>query len=80
MAQALSLSQTSSSPELLIDALELLSDIVGRFESTVRTMTSLQNSILKAVTPLLDSDRAIIRKRSVATLCALSSSTCRRLT
>lgn len=65
------LMQSSSSPELLIDALELLSDIVSRFESTVRTMTALQNSILKAVTPLLSSDRAVIRKRSVTTLGAL---------
>ncbi|KAL8293671.1 hypothetical protein RQP46_000372 [Phenoliferia psychrophenolica] len=64
---------SSSSPELLIDALELLSDIVSRFESTVRTMTALQNSILKAVTPLLSSDRAVIRKRSVTTLAILSA-------
>lgn len=31
-------------------------------------MSALQTSVLKAVTPLLDSDRAVIRKRSVATL------------
>ncbi|KAK4702038.1 hypothetical protein P7C70_g4189, partial [Phenoliferia sp. Uapishka_3] len=64
---------TSSSPELLIDALELLTDIVSRFESTVRTMTALQNSVLKAVTPLLDSLRHIIRKRAVTTLATLAA-------
>lgn len=60
--------QPASSSELLIDSLDLLSDILSRFETTVRTNTSLQTSSLKAITPLLSNPRPALRKRSVSTL------------
>ncbi|KAM0753363.1 TIP120-domain-containing protein [Meredithblackwellia eburnea MCA 4105] len=65
---------SSSSTELLIDALELLADIVSRFETTVKSMGSLQTSVLKAVSPLLDHDRAVVRKRSITTTASLIAS------
>src|SRR5258708_7711879 len=40
--------QASSSPELIIDSLDLLYDILTRFESTIRPLTHLQQSILKS--------------------------------
>lgn len=60
--------QPASSPDLLIDSLDLLSDLLSRFESTVKTLASLQSSVLKAATPLLNNGRAAVRKRAVATL------------
>lgn len=61
----------SSSSELLIDSLDLVSDIVSRFDTTVKSMQAFQTSILKAVVPRLDNDRAAVRKRAVGTLAIL---------
>lgn len=58
----------ASSAELLIDSLDLLSDIVTRFESTVRALSNLQSKILQACVPLLGHSRAAVRKRSVGTI------------
>lgn len=67
------LESTISSAELLIDSLDLLSDLLSRFESTVKTIDSLQASVLKATTPLLSNSRIAVRKRAVATLGAAHS-------
>ncbi|GAA5932570.1 hypothetical protein JCM1841_004316 [Sporobolomyces salmonicolor] len=69
------LGNASSSAELLIDSLDLLSDILSRFESTVRTLPALQQSILKAVIPLLGHGRAAVRKRAVMTIATLIPTT-----
>lgn len=60
--------QSASSAELLIDSLDLLSDIVSRFESTMRGLPKLQEKILKASVPLLGHSRAAVRKRAVGTI------------
>lgn len=62
------LESPASSAELLIDSLDLLSDLLSRFESTVKTIPSLQTSVLAATTPLLSNSRIAVRKRAVATL------------
>ncbi|GAA5823321.1 hypothetical protein JCM11251_007565 [Rhodosporidiobolus azoricus] len=69
------LNDSSSSAELLLDSLDLLTDILTRFSSTLSPNTSLQSSILKAVTPLLSAPRAAVRKRAVSTLATLISAT-----
>ncbi|GAA5906905.1 uncharacterized protein JCM6883_005725 [Sporobolomyces salmoneus] len=66
---------SSSSAELLIDSLDLLSDIVTRFESTVRGLPHLQTKILQASVPLLGHSRAAVRKRSVGTIATLIPTT-----
>lgn len=63
--------QPSSVAELLVASLELLSDILTRFESTVRVNTSLQSSILKSTTPLLAHGRPNVRKHAVSALAKL---------
>jgi len=60
--------QSASSAELLIDSLDLLSDIVSRFDSTMRGLPKLQEKILKASVPLLGHSRAAVRKRAVGTI------------
>lgn len=65
------LADPSSSAELVLDSLDLVSDVLSRFESTVRTLPALQQSVLKAATPLLSHGRAAVRKRTVATLAVL---------
>ena len=65
------LADPASSAELVLDSLDLVSDLLSRFESTVRTLPALQQSVLKAATPLLAHGRAAIRKRTVATLAVL---------
>ncbi|GAA5846966.1 hypothetical protein JCM9279_006969 [Rhodotorula babjevae] len=65
------LADPASSAELVLDSLDLVSDLLSRFESTVRTLPNLQQSVLKAATPLLAHGRAAIRKRTVATLAVL---------
>ncbi|GAA5822892.1 hypothetical protein JCM3770_004568 [Rhodotorula araucariae] len=65
------LADPASSAELLLDSLDLVSDILARFEATVRTLPHLQQSVLKAATPLLAHARAAVRKRTVATLAVL---------
>ncbi|BGP50195.1 hypothetical protein JCM10450v2_006106 [Rhodotorula kratochvilovae] len=65
------LADPASSAELLLDSLDLVSDILSRFEATVRTLPSLQQAVLKAATPLLAHGRAAVRKRTVATLAVL---------
>lgn len=52
----------------MIDCLDLLSDILSRFEATVKAITDLQKAVLSAVTPLLDNARPAVRKRAVTTL------------
>ncbi|GAA5893687.1 hypothetical protein JCM6882_007878 [Rhodosporidiobolus microsporus] len=69
------LNDSSSSAELVLDSLDLLSDILTRFSSTLAPNTALQSSILKACTPLLSAPRAAVRKRAVSTLAVLISST-----
>ncbi|GAA5863674.1 hypothetical protein JCM3774_001210 [Rhodotorula dairenensis] len=69
------LGDTSSSAELLVDSLDLISDILSRFESTVRSNTHLQQSILKATTPLLSHGRPAVRKRAVSALATLVPTT-----
>ncbi|GAA6006246.1 hypothetical protein JCM11491_002083 [Sporobolomyces phaffii] len=65
----------SSSAELLIDSLDLLSDIVSRFDSTVRGLPQLQSKILQASVPLLGHSRAAVRKRAVGTIATLIPTT-----
>ncbi|BGP01934.1 Armadillo-type fold [Rhodotorula toruloides] len=65
------LGDPSSSAELVLDSLDLLSDILSRFETTIRTLPAIQSSILKASTPLLSHGRAAVRKRTVSTLAVL---------
>jgi hypothetical protein len=60
--------QADSSPALLIDCLDLLSDILSRFEATVKAIADLQKAVLSAVTPLLNNGRPAVRKRAVTTL------------
>ena len=60
--------QANSSPSLLIDCLDLLSDILSRFEATVSAIADLQKAVLGAVTSLLNNGRPAVRKRAVATL------------
>ncbi|SGY91656.1 BQ5605_C038g11689 [Microbotryum silenes-dioicae] len=69
------LQNTASSSELLLDSLELLSDILSRFESSVRNLSNIQNASLKATVPLLKHSRPALRKRAVATLSTLVSTT-----
>lgn len=69
------LQDASSSAELLVDSLDLVADIPSRFESTVRSNTHLQQSILKATTPLLSHGRPAVRKRAVAALATLIPTT-----
>lgn len=64
----MSRSQPDSSPALLIDCLDLLSDILSRFEATVNAIADLQKAVLGAVTPLLNNARPAVRKRAVTTL------------
>ncbi|GAA6063291.1 hypothetical protein JCM10212_001410 [Sporobolomyces blumeae] len=66
---------SASSAELLIDSLDLLSDIVSRFESTMRGQPQLQTKILKAIVPLLSHSRAAVRKRVVTTISTLIPTT-----
>jgi hypothetical protein len=63
--------QSTSSAELILDSLDLLSDILSRFSSTLSNNTALQTSILRACTPLLSNGRAAVRKRTVSTLAVL---------
>ncbi|BGP09967.1 hypothetical protein JCM10049v2_005845 [Rhodotorula toruloides] len=65
------LGDPASSAELVLDSLDLLSDILSRFETTIRTLPAIQSSILKASTPLLSHGRAAVRKRTVSTLAVL---------
>lgn len=65
------LAQSTSSAELILDSLDLLSDILSRFCSTLSSNTALQTSILRACTPLLSNGRAAVRKRTVSTLAIL---------
>ncbi|GEM12805.1 cullin-associated NEDD8-dissociated protein 1 [Rhodotorula toruloides] len=65
------LGDPSSSAELVLDSLDLLSDILSRFETTIRTLPVIQSSILKASTSLLSHGRAAVRKRTVSTLAVL---------
>lgn len=60
--------QPNSSPALLIDCLDLLSDILSRFEATVKAIADLQKAVLSAVTPLLANGRPAVRKRATTTL------------
>ncbi|GAA6003408.1 TIP120 domain-containing protein [Rhodotorula paludigena] len=69
------LSDPNSSAELVLDSLDLISDILSRFESTVRTLPNLQQSVLKAATPLLAHGRAAVRKRTVSTIATLVPTT-----
>ncbi|GAA5985956.1 hypothetical protein JCM10908_006347 [Rhodotorula pacifica] len=69
------LGDSASSAELLVDSLDLISDILSRFESTVRSNTHLQQSILKATTPLLSHGRPAVRKRAVSALATLIPTT-----
>lgn len=69
------LNDAASSAELLVDSLDLVSDILSRFESTVRSNPHLQQSILKATTPLLSHGRPAVRKRAVAALATLIPTT-----
>ena len=70
------LNDPASSAELLVDSLDLVSDILSRFgASTVRSNTHLQQSILKATTPLLSHGRPAVRKRAVAALATLIPTT-----
>ena len=69
------LNDAASSAELVVDSLDLVSDILSRFESTVRSNTHLQQSILKATTPLLSHGRPAVRKRAVAALATLIPTT-----
>ncbi|GAA5975297.1 hypothetical protein JCM5350_006418 [Sporobolomyces pararoseus] len=65
----------SSSAELLIDSMDLLSDIVTRFDSTIRGLPQTQSKILKASVPLLSHSRAAVRKRAVGTIATLIPTT-----
>lgn len=69
-----SFSQPSSSSELLIDSLDLLSDLLSRFETNIRASVVLQGTSLRALTPLLSNQRLAVRKRAVMTLAVLVSS------
>lgn len=60
--------QPNSSPALLIDCLDLLSDILSRFEVTVNAIADLQKAVQGAVTPLLTNQRPAVRKRAATTL------------
>ncbi|GAA5856944.1 hypothetical protein JCM8547_008479 [Rhodosporidiobolus lusitaniae] len=67
------LNDANSSAELILDSLDLLSDILSRFSSNVSANPALQTSILRACTPLLSNGRAAVRKRTVSTLAVLIS-------
>ncbi|GAA5945445.1 hypothetical protein JCM10213_005987 [Rhodosporidiobolus nylandii] len=70
------LTDPSSSAELLLDSLDLLSDILTRFSSSLSSSSpTLPSSILNACIPLLTSGRAAVRKRTVSTLAVLLSAT-----
>ncbi|GAA6031475.1 hypothetical protein JCM8097_006475 [Rhodosporidiobolus ruineniae] len=69
------LNDSSSSAELVLDSLDLLSDILTRFSSTLTSNPALQTSILRACVPLLSNGRAAVRKRTVSTLAILVSTT-----
>ncbi|GAA5973424.1 hypothetical protein JCM11641_006452 [Rhodosporidiobolus odoratus] len=64
----------TSSAELVLDSLDLLSDILSRFSTSLSASPGLQSSILRAAVPLLSSGRAAVRKRTVSTLSVLISS------
>ncbi|KAH8925209.1 TIP120-domain-containing protein [Atractiella rhizophila] len=62
------LSSASTPPEQLIASTELLSDILLRFDSSIRANVPLQKSALAALTKVLKSPRGAIRKRAVVGL------------
>ncbi|GAA6010571.1 hypothetical protein JCM10207_007744 [Rhodosporidiobolus poonsookiae] len=67
------LNDSTSSTELVLDSLDLLSDLLSRFSATVAGNPALLTSALRALTPLLSNGRAAVRKRAVSTLAVLIS-------
>ncbi|KAM0790577.1 hypothetical protein ACM66B_004444 [Microbotryomycetes sp. NB124-2] len=67
------LENPSSTSELLIDSLDIVTDILSRFESTIRTLPHIQSAALKAIVPLLSHSRPAVRKRAITTLSTLVS-------
>ncbi|KAK4052490.1 hypothetical protein OIV83_002292 [Microbotryomycetes sp. JL201] len=65
------LENPSSTSELLIDSLDIVTDILSRFESTIRGMPHIQSAALKSIVPLLSHSRPAVRKRAIATLSTL---------
>lgn len=65
--------QPASSSDLLIDSLDLLSDLLSRFEAHVRTKPAIQSSSMKAISPLLSHQRPAVRKRAVSAVATLVS-------
>ncbi|KAK0550334.1 hypothetical protein OC846_003719 [Tilletia horrida] len=61
----------ASSQELIIDCLEIVSEIIARFPSHTAANTNLQGQILQSALPFLRHTRPAVRKRALAVLGAL---------
>ncbi|KAK4057022.1 hypothetical protein OIO90_001922 [Microbotryomycetes sp. JL221] len=62
------LENPSSTSELVMDCLDLVADMFSRFESTIRSNSSVQTAAVKATVPLLSHTRPAVRKRAIMTL------------
>lgn len=63
----------SSSQELLIDSLDVLSDLFARFPRSVLENAQLQKTGLQSMLPLLSHPRVAVRKRATTALGALAA-------
>jgi len=57
--------QSSSSPELLMDSVDILADIFTRFSGTISKNLSIQKQSLDALTKMLGHGRMAVKKRSL---------------
>ena len=64
---------SAASQELLIDSLDILAELIGKFASSITAAVPLQNALLKAVVPAMRHTRPAVRKRSLTVLGALGS-------